>query len=67
MIAGPQACSRDRSLTLAARCWSWVNGRRTESSRDDGGPMGHDGQTAGRLTPASASAALEPLADKETA
>jgi hypothetical protein len=29
--------------------------------------MGHDGQTAGRLTPASASAALEPLADKETA
>jgi NADH:ubiquinone oxidoreductase subunit E len=26
-----------------------------------------DGQTAGRLTPASASAALEPLADKETA
>jgi hypothetical protein len=57
MRAGSQACSRDRSLTLAAQCWSWFSGRRTASSR----------QTAGRLTPASASAALEPLADKETA
>jgi hypothetical protein len=62
MRAGSQACSGDRSLTLAARCWSWFRARRTASGRGDGGPMGHDGRTAGRLNPGSASAALKPLA-----